>query len=72
MFSVDATQESGRLGRLLNHSINGNCTTKLISIRDKPYLILVAAKDIQPDSELLYDYGERNKDAIASHPWLQA
>ncbi|XP_031553921.1 N-lysine methyltransferase KMT5A-B-like [Actinia tenebrosa] len=71
-FCVDATQESGRLGRLLNHSINGNCTTKLISIRDKPYLILVAAKDIQPNSELLYDYGERNKDAIASHPWLQA
>ena len=69
--SVDATLESGRLGRLLNHSIHGNCTTKVTSIKDTPYLILVAAKNIKPEEELLYDYGERDRDAIASHPWLQ-
>jgi len=69
--SVDATGESGRLGRLLNHSVNGNCATKVISIKDDPYLILVASKQIKPGEELLYDYGERNKEAIESHPWLQ-
>lgn len=68
---MDATSESGRIGRLLNHSVSGNCTTKVISIKDDPYLILVASKHIKPGEELLYDYGERNKDAIASHPWLQ-
>ncbi|XP_020915878.1 N-lysine methyltransferase KMT5A-A [Exaiptasia diaphana] len=70
-YCVDATEESGRLGRLLNHSVNGNCTTKVISIKEDPCLILIAAKHINPGEELLYDYGERNKDAIASHPWLQ-
>lgn len=68
---MDGTIESGRIGRLLNHSVSGNCITKLTSVKDHPYLILNAAKHIKPGEELLYDYGERNKDAIASHPWLQ-
>ena len=65
-------KKTGRLGRLLNHSIHGNCTTKLISIEDMPYLTLVAKKNINSDDELLYDYGERDKGAVASHPWLQS
>ena len=68
--SVDATRESGRLGRLLNHSRNGNCRTKLVDIGDRPYLILVAKRDIELGEELLYDYGDRNKDTLHSHPWL--
>ena len=28
------------------------------------------AQDIAPDSELLYDYGERDPAVIAEHPWL--
>ncbi|EDO37682.1 predicted protein, partial [Nematostella vectensis] len=71
-YCVDATKESGRLGRLLNHSVHGNCTTKLISIKGNPYLILVTSQDIKPGEELLYDYGERSKDIIESHPWLKA
>ena len=70
--SVDATKESGRLGRLLNHSKSeANCATRLVSVKDRPYLILETKRDIQAGEELLYDYGERSRDIIASHPWLQ-
>eukprot|EP00061_Rhincodon_typus_P017018 g45526.t1 len=44
--SVDATKETTRLGRLINHSKNGNCQTKLHDVDGKPHLILVASRDI--------------------------
>ncbi|PIK45655.1 putative N-lysine methyltransferase SETD8-B isoform X2 [Apostichopus japonicus] len=69
-YCVDATKESGRLGRLLNHSKTGNCCTKLVPIQSKPHLILVAKRDIKNGEELLYDYGDRSKEVLESHPWL--
>lgn len=69
--SVDATKETDRLGRLINHSKTGNCQTKLHPIDGTPHLILVASKDIAADEELLYDYGDRSKDSILAHPWLK-
>lgn len=69
--SIDATKETGRLGRLLNHSKSGNCHTRLHAIDGTPHLILVASKDIEADEELLYDYGDRSKDSISAHPWLK-
>ena len=69
-FSVDGTAEDGSYGRLLNHSKNGNVESKLININNRPVLILVAKVDIEPDTELSYDYGERSKEIIDSHPWL--
>jgi len=72
-YCVDATMESGRLGRLLNHSkTKSNVTTKLFPIRDTPHLILVAARDIEANEELLYDYGDRSKSSVESHPWLKS
>lgn len=71
-YCIDATAESGRLGRLLNHSKNGNCHTKLIEVKDKPVLILVASQDIKVGEELLYDYGDRNKESLEAHPWLNS
>ena len=72
-FSIDATAESGKLGRLLNHSkTSGNCHTKLIEVKGNPYLILVASKDISAGEELQYDYGDRSKTSIDSHPWLKS
>ena len=69
--SIDATAESGRLGRLLNHSTKtNNCCTKLVEFKGKPHLIIVAATDIQEGEELLYDYGDRNKESLQAHPWL--
>ncbi|XP_016366037.1 N-lysine methyltransferase KMT5A-A-like [Sinocyclocheilus rhinocerous] len=70
-YCVDATKESDRLGRLINHSKNGNCQTKLHDINGIPHLILVASRDIQEGEELLYDYGDRSKASIEAHPWLK-
>jgi [histone H4]-lysine20 N-methyltransferase SETD8 len=70
-YCIDATAETDRLGRLLNHSkLGGNCHTKLFEINSKPYLILCASRDIRPGEELTYDYGDRNKMSLQSHPWL--
>ncbi|KAK5852244.1 hypothetical protein PBY51_023729 [Eleginops maclovinus] len=70
-YCVDATKESGRMGRLINHSKIGNCQTKLHEINGVPHLILVASRDIDEGEELLYDYGDRSKASIAAHPWLK-
>lgn len=70
--SVDATKETHRLGRLINHSSkNGNCHTKLHDIDGTPHLIMLASRDIQDGEELLYDYGDRSKSSISAHPWLK-
>ncbi|XP_064613076.1 N-lysine methyltransferase KMT5A-like [Liolophura sinensis] len=71
-YCVDATLESGRLGRLLNHSKKGNCHTKLTEVKGTPRLILVASRDIQSGEELLYDYGDRSKSSLEAHPWLKS
>ena len=35
-----------------------------------PRLILVAKHDIEEETELLYDYGDRSKQSVKDHPWL--
>jgi histone-lysine N-methyltransferase SETD8 len=70
-YCVDATAETNRLGRLLNHSrLFSNCHTKVFEMNDRPYLILLASRDIQPGEELTFDYGDRNSLAVKSYPWL--
>lgn len=70
-YCVDATEETGRLGRLINHSKNGNCQTRLHAIDGSPHLILVASREIRAEEELLYDYGDRSKASVLAHPWLK-
>ncbi|XP_041854425.1 lysine methyltransferase 5Ab [Melanotaenia boesemani] len=70
-YCVDATKETGRLGRLINHSKTGNCQTRLHVIDGTPHLILVASRDIEAEEELLYDYGDRSKASVSAHPWLK-
>ena len=71
--SVDATQESGRLGRLLNHSkTEANCATRLVCVQDTPRLILETVRQVTAGQEMLYDYGERSKDVIQFHQWLKS
>jgi len=69
-YCVDATAESSRLGRLVNHSRAGNLAPKVIEIEDRPHLLLVARSDILPGKELLYDYGDRSSLSLKHHPWL--
>uniref|UniRef100_A0A3B4GAK2 [histone H4]-lysine(20) N-methyltransferase n=1 Tax=Pundamilia nyererei TaxID=303518 RepID=A0A3B4GAK2_9CICH len=70
-YCVDATKETSRLGRLVNHCKTGNCQTRLHPIDGTPHLILVASRDINAGEELLYDYGDRSKASILAHPWLK-
>jgi len=70
-YCIDATSESGRYGRLVNHSrVSPNCVTKVIMMEDIPRLILVAKHHIEAGTELLYDYGDRSKESLKAHPWL--
>lgn len=70
-YCVDATAETPYLGRLVNHSAKRpNCVTKAVEVEGEPRLILVAMRDIDPGEELLYNYGERDKEVIAANPWL--
>jgi len=70
-YCIDATSESGRYGRLVNHSrITPNCVTKVVMVGEVPRLILVAKHSINPGVELLYDYGDRSKESLKAHPWL--
>lgn len=69
-FSIDATAETGRLGRLVNHSRNGNLITRTVSVDNKPRLILVAKETILAGTEVTYDYGDRSKESLKHHPWL--
>jgi [histone H4]-lysine20 N-methyltransferase SETD8 len=70
-FCIDATAESGKLGRLVNHSCAGNLCPQPIVINGIPRLVLIAQRDILKGEELLYDYGDRSKEALKYHPWLQ-
>ncbi|XP_014217201.1 histone-lysine N-methyltransferase set-1 [Copidosoma floridanum] len=67
---IDATKESGELGRLINHSRKGNLISKIIDVDDKPRLVFFAKAEIPIGTELLYDYGDRNREALKHHPWL--
>jgi histone-lysine N-methyltransferase SETD8 len=72
-YCIDATKETGRYGRLLNHSCKTpNCVTKVVMLpnQEEPRLILVAKQDIEEGTELLYDYGDRSKESLKAHPWL--
>ncbi|KAK9892407.1 hypothetical protein WA026_019857 [Henosepilachna vigintioctopunctata] len=69
-YCIDATPETDRLGRLVNHSRNGNLLTRSISVDGKPRLVLIAKEDIQLGEEVLYDYGDRSKESLKHHPWL--
>jgi histone-lysine N-methyltransferase SETD8 len=70
--SVDATK-SGRIGRLINHSrTNPNLRTQLFVVDGMPRLGLCAVRDVEVGTELRYDYGERDPQAIRAHPWLKS
>ena len=68
--SIDATAETGKLGRLVNHSRNGNLMTKTVMVGNRPHLVLIAKDDLSKGVELTYDYGDRSKEALQHHPWL--
>jgi len=70
IFSIDATAETNRLGRLVNHSRNGNLVTRIVEVGSTPHLVLTAKEDIPINVEVSYDYGDRSRESIRHHPWL--
>ncbi|XP_066255830.1 histone-lysine N-methyltransferase Set8-like isoform X1 [Euwallacea similis] len=70
-YCIDATEETGRFGRLVNHSrTNPNLVTKTLIVDKIPRLVLLAKEDIKRGEEVLYDYGDRSKESLQYHPWL--
>uniref|UniRef100_A0A8C5KH16 N-lysine methyltransferase KMT5A n=1 Tax=Jaculus jaculus TaxID=51337 RepID=A0A8C5KH16_JACJA len=66
-YCVDATRETNRLGRLINHSKCGNCQTKLHDVDGVPHLFLIAWRDIAAGE----DRGDRSKASTEAHPRLK-
>lgn len=58
------------MGRLVNHSRNGNLTTKTVTYNGEPHLVLLAKEDIEEGEEVTYDYGDRTRESLINHPWL--
>ncbi|XP_017891233.1 N-lysine methyltransferase KMT5A-B [Ceratina calcarata] len=69
-YCVDATAETDKLGRLVNHSRNGNLIARVIEVESTPHLVLTAKENISAGVEVTYDYGDRSREAIRHHPWL--
>ena len=70
-FCLDATEESGRYGRLLNHSRkHPTCVPKVVEVAGTPRLIFLAKHNIKAGQEITFDYGDRSKKSLAHFPWL--
>ncbi len=56
--SMDASEEDGSLGRLVNDDHKKpNCKFKIKAVNNHPHLCLFAIADILPGQELTYNYG---------------
>ena len=69
-FSLDATNNNGRKGRLVNHSCTPNCKTEIRTIDNVQRVVLVAKQNIGIGEEITYNYGDRSKEALKANPWL--
>ena len=69
LFCYDATAEKdGEFARLINHSKKSpNLLVHKKCVGDKPYLYFTAKIDLPPNTQLLYDYGDRK----SQYPWLK-
>ena len=43
---------------------------KVVLVDNVPRLTLFASRDIKSGEEILYDYGERDREIRAANPWL--
>ena len=60
-YCIDATNEDGSCGRLINHSSRyPNINVKKYSIAGRPCIYFIARKNIEVGTFLRYDYGDRD------------
>ena len=68
---IDATAENFTFGRLINHSQkHANVKPFACEVQGQPSIGFRAQKDIPPNNEILYPYGERDTDILRDNPWL--
>ena len=72
-FCIDATSESSKMGRFINHSKkNANVAPKVWEVKPgEPRLVLLASKRIEAGSELVYNYNERRGQVVGELEWLK-
>ena len=55
----------------MNHSLhNPNLVPHKITVDRTPHIVMIAGKDIDADTELVYDYGDRDPTTLQKHAWL--
>lgn len=69
-YCIDATAESPRMGRLINHSLQGNLKPIVVDLNLTPHIVFIAASHIFIGDEVTYDYGDRRRSSISHFPWL--
>ena len=76
--SIDPSQHEG-LGKMVNDARKPNCKMKKIVLNGKPHLCLFAITNIEPETELRYNYGDlpaselfwRKVNAVSFHKVLK-
>jgi hypothetical protein len=74
--SIDGTENvpgwSG-FARFINHSVRRpNLKPHLmVDASGVPHIVLFSCRDLEAGDELLFDYGERDKQALTIFPWLK-
>ena len=69
---IDATEEDGTYGRLINHSKKNSCLLlKVLPVDGKPRIIFFASRDIALGEQILYDYGETRREVIEANEWMR-
>lgn len=54
---MDATEESNRLGRLINHYKKPNCRVQVVASKAGPFPAVFAVRDVGVGDEITFDYG---------------
>src|SRR4051794_37436814 len=72
--SIDGTKDRRGvgLGRLVNHSrLKANViVSRVFDDINQPRLMFRSARRIEAGEELLFDYGDRDKESVQANPWL--
>jgi histone-lysine N-methyltransferase SETD8 len=71
-YCIDAANSFGP-GPMINHS-RKYCNVRPDVVEETiglPKVFFFATRDINPGEELLFDYGDRNKDVLRDNPWLR-
>lgn len=71
-YCIDATYDDGSIGRLINHSKgNRNVKPKIVVLGKTPHIVFEAIRDIEPEEEILYDYGDTRKSVVEHNTFLK-